>query len=373
MRTKRYKGAGRFKYLILLVITAAVASYLAYPVFYSGLISLKADPYKAVDISVSGEVDSFLPHFGSLLHLQGSKLSLLDGQGRTVWQVNLDGSSLSVFSIGEKIAVYNRSQNRIDGLDGDGDRVWSYSPSGSVKRINSDGNYLWIKYIKDGKGIVEIVDGGGHSFAYIPVGNVEVLAAAVSKDANHIAISAAQAEEGYLTGNLVLYKPDGTISWAKRHSDMLVLGIRITDDNRVIALTERALSSYNLEGIPDWQRDIKGYLSGAYIAEQGYSALSTVQDYRTGIPGKNPEKVEMYNNEGSRIASYNFDDRITGIFGNGDCVALVSGRTVMAIDLSAGRAVNLDFDFDINTAYLLDKENLACVSGGRVLFNTVKW
>jgi hypothetical protein len=373
MRTKRYKGNGRLKYIMVLSVVAAIASYLAYPVFFSDLIPLKADPYQSVDVSESGDVDSFLPYAGCLLHLKGSMLRLLDGKGQKVWEVNLEGSNLGVFVIGDNIAIHNPQQNRLNGLNGDGNKIWSYSPSGSVKRISSDGRYIWIKYIKDGKGIIEVVNDQGHGVAYIPVGNVEVLDVSVSKDAKHIAVSAARLDDGQLTGSLVLYRPDGAIAWAKSHKDMLMLKTRITDDNKVIALAERGLSSYDIDGLPIWQRDIKGYISGVYITEQGYTALATVQDYRAGIPGKNPENVSLYDIGGNSIASYGFSDRLTGIAGADGFVVLVSGRMASVIDLSNGRAVKLDFASDINSVCLLDKNSLVCVSAGQVLFNSIEW
>lgn len=375
MRRRRYRKDNKTKYLIVLTLLTVVITYFAYPHFYSKFVSVQLVPGDYFDIShregEQGYAD-FDTISGKLVHLQGETVRLIDGEGNTVWSRTVTAENPILSASADTIAICDRGTNKVYGLNGQGELVWEFSAAGKVEQMGFDNSYLWVKSTKQEQAIVEVLNGSGEALSYLAAGNTEVTGITVSKDGDNIAVAAADIKGGRLSCNVILYKNEGSIIWAKDFGEDMVFGLKATNAGNIMVLSEKNLISYDLKGSRLWQKPLSGYVSAKLLSDSGTAIVSVAQDYRTGIPGRIEEETVVYNDKGEILETISWKDRIDGISEGEGYAALFSGRKIRLVDMTSGDIVDVDLDMDIGGLLLLTDSKIACISGDRIFFNDIK-
>ena len=153
---------------------------------------------------------------GSLVSLQGTTLKLQAGDGRTLWQKELNLQEPFIAAFGETIVAADMKSGEIYGLDRMGRNLWNTKPAGGIIRMGADKEHVWMRSgrknwrLKCWTGREEtahLVLGGRGDGVRLPT----VL----------IALSAAGVKEGKITGSAVLYRRTGRL-FGPRPRDSLV-------------------------------------------------------------------------------------------------------------------------------------------------------
>jgi hypothetical protein len=375
MRNKRFKGGKRAKYLAFLILAAVIITCFAYPYFYSALLKSEFNPNNLIRVSdfkdYQGARQEFAVFSGSLVSLKGKHLKLQTGDGRTLWQREVSLKQPFITALSEIIVVADVEGSTIYGISSEGEDLWEAKPAGSIIRMGVDKEHIWMRTQHEDLAIVEVLDQNGKEAAYLQVGGAEVTGVSVSWDGSFIAVSTAGVKEGGITGSVILYKKDGAIAWAKSYSNSLVMGVSITDNGDILVLTERMLYSLSTEGSINWQREVSGYIAKALITDDGITALTLSEDYRSGIPGGVKEETLMYDNNGNNLARIVHSDRIKGLVEGQGHIGIYAERSLRVVPLSGGDVIIKEFDRDLMALYLLEEDFLAYISAGKIYFEPV--
>ncbi|MBA1334712.1 MAG: hypothetical protein HPY66_2616 [Firmicutes bacterium] len=375
MRKKRYRKDNKTKYLIALTLLTVIITYFAYPHFYSKFVSVKLIPGDYFDISYQDGEDVYADFdtiSGKLVHLQGDTVRLIDGEGNTVWSRTVNAKNPFLSASADTIAICDRETNKVYGLNEQGELIWEFTSAGKVERMGFDNSNLWVKSTKQEQAVVEVLNGNGEGSSYLAAGKTEVTGVTVSKDGKNIAVATADIKGGRLSCNVVLYKNDGSIIWAKDLTEDMVFGLKITDTGNIMVLSEKSLISYDIKGSILWQKPLKGYVSAKLLSSSGTSIVSLAEDYRMGIPGKIGEETFIYNDKGEILRTIAWKDRIDGISEGEGYAVLFSGRKIKLVSMLSGDIVDTDLDMDIGRLLLLTDNKLACISGNRIYFSDIK-
>ena len=375
MRQKRFRGEGKGKYLAFLILAAVIITCFAYPYFYSALLKTKFNPNNLIRVSNFEDHPEARQGFavlsGGLVSLQGSTLKLQAGDGRTLWQKELNLQEPFIAAFGETIVAADMKNGEIYGLDRLGRNLWVSKPAGGIIRMGVDKEYVWMRTRHEELAIVEVLDKDGKESAYLQVGEAEVTGVSVSRDGSLIALSTAGVKEGSITGSAVLYRKDGSIVWAKSYRDSLVMGIKITNDGDVLVLTETMLFCLNAGGDIKWQKSIAGYIIRALLTDDGVSALTLAGDYRSQIPGKTEQETVLYDKKGNDLGRVAHDEEIIGLAEGQGCIGMYSGRRLKVVPINGGDVVDKKFDRDLMAVYLLENGFMAYISAGKIYFEPV--
>ncbi|HZX46533.1 MAG TPA: DUF5711 family protein [Clostridia bacterium] len=375
MRQKRFKQEGKGKYLAFLVSAAVIITCFTYPYFYSALLRTEFNPNNLFRVSnFEGHPEArqgFAVLSGSLVSLQGTTLKLQAGDGRTLWQKELNLQEPFIAAFGETIVAADMKSGEIYGLDRMGRNLWNTKPAGGIIRMGVDKEHVWMRTRHEELAIVEVLDKDGKETAYLQVGEAEVTGVSASRDGSLIALSAAGVKEGSITGSVVLYRRDGAIVWAKTYRDSLVMGIKITNDGDVLVLTETALFSLSAGGDINWQRNITGYILRALFTDDGTVALTLAGDYRSQIPGKTEQETVLYDKKGNDLGRVAHDGEIIGLAEGQGCIGMYSARKLQVVPINGGDIIDKKFDRDLMAVYLLEDSFMAYISAGKIYFEPV--
>ena len=375
MRQKRFKQEGKGKYLAFLVSAAVIITCFAYPYFYSALLRTEFNPNNLIRVSnFEGHPEArqgFAVLSGSLVSLQGTTLKLQAGDGRTLWQKELNLQEPFIAALGETIVAADMKNGEIYGLDRLGRKLWDSKPAGGIIRMGADKEHLWMRTRHEELAIVEVLDKDGKEKAYLQLGEAEVTGVSVSRDGSLIALSAAGVKEGSITGSAVLYRRDGSIVWAKTYRDSLVMGIKITNDGDVLVLTETTLFSLSAGGSINWQRNITGYILRALFTDEGATVLTLAGDYRSQIPGKTEQQTVLYDKKGNDLGRIDHHEEIIGLAEGQGCIGMYSTRRLQVVPINGGDIIDKKFDRDLMAVYLLENGFMAYISAGKIYFEPV--
>ncbi len=375
MRQKRFKQEGKGKYLAFLVSAAVIITCFAYPYFYSALLRTEFNPNNLIRVSnFEGHPEArqgFAVLSGSLVSLQGSTLKLQAGDGRTLWQKELNLQEPFIAALGETIVAADMKNGEIYGLDRLGRKLWDSKPAGGIIRMGADKGHLWMRTRHEELAIVEVLDKDGKEKAYLQVGEAEVTGVSVSRDGSLIALSAAGVKEGGITGSAVLYRRDGSIVWAKTYRDSLVMGIKITNDGDVLVLTETTLFSLSAGGDINWQRNITGYILRTLFTDDGVAALTLAGDYRSQIPGKTEQQTVLYDKKGNDLGRIDHNEEIIGLSEGQGCIGMYSTRRLQVVPINGGDIIDKKFNRDLMAVYLLENGFMAYISADKIYFEPV--
>ncbi|NLZ92171.1 MAG: hypothetical protein GX918_09650, partial [Clostridiales bacterium] len=303
--------------------------------------------------------------------LQGSTLKLQAGDGRTLWQKELNLQEPFIAALGETIVAADMKNGEIYGLDRLGRKLWDSKPAGGIIRMGADKGHLWMRTRHEELAIVEVLDKDGKEKAYLQVGEAEVTGVSVSRDGSLIALSAAGVKEGGITGSAVLYRRDGSIVWAKTYRDSLVMGIKITNDGDVLVLTETTLFSLSAGGDINWQRNITGYILRTLFTDDGVAALTLAGDYRSQIPGKTEQQTVLYDKKGNDLGRIDHNEEIIGLSEGQGCIGMYSTRRLQVVPINGGDIIDKKFNRDLMAVYLLENGFMAYISADKIYFEPV--
>jgi hypothetical protein len=375
MRHKRYKGGKRAKYLAFLILAAVIITCFAYPYFYSALLKTEFNPNNLIRVSDFKDYQEARQEFavfsGSLVSLQGKSLKLQAGDGRTLWQREVSLKQPFITALSEIILAADVEENIIYGISSKGEDLWEAKSAGNIIRMGVDKEHIWMRTQHEELAIVEILDQNGKEAAYLQVEGAEVTGVSVSRDGSLIAVSTAGVKEGGITGSVMLYKKDGAIAWAKSYSNSLVMGVRITDNGDILVLTERTLYSLSPGGKTNWQREVNGYIIKALFTDDGVTALTLSEDYRSGIPDGVKEETLMYDKSGNNVARIVHSDRIKGLVEGQARIGIYAERSLQVVPLNGQDVLKKEFDRDLMAVYLLEDDFLAYISAGKIYFEPV--
>lgn len=373
MRGKRFKGEKRGKLLALLITTAIVITCFVYPQFYSVLLKREFNPNNLIRVSSFEErgkdQDRFAVFSGKLISLQGATLKLQAGDGNTLWERQTVLQKPFIGTLEDVIIAADMDEGIIYGISGDGEDLWQATPAGGIIRIGTNGEHVWTMGRQQGKTVIEVFDERGMETAYLNVNGVEITGVSVSQeDSPVIAVSAAGVESGNITGNIIMYKNDGTIIWAKSYTDSLVMSLGFAMGDALTVLGEKALMSLSAEGTIRWQNDIEGYITRALLTDKGVVAVNLGDDYRTGVYGNRNEETVLYNKEGVQLGRFPQDEQIIGLAEGQDCIGIYSKRRLKTVSLDGKRVQDKKFDSDLAVVYILENNFIAYISAGKLYF-----
>jgi len=375
MRAKRYKLRRNGKLIIFLALLALILTYLAYPHFYSAF-NIDLNSYEIMEIASherEGDFsDDFVVYNGGLLHLQGANLELFDRKGDLLWRKEMNLGNAFLCSLPDSIIIVDINKGIIYGIDNNGKSIWEYRTSGKIQRAGVDNDYIWVKSLCEDKNLIEIVSREGENTGYLSAGSSEIVEASVSADGEHVAVSTLEIQGKDIVSNLGYYNKNGTILWAHKYNDNVILGIKITEDEDILVLNEKRLINFNNEGNIQWYHQLEGYVDKALLLSKGMSLITLSEDYRSGIPGITEEQTLFFDRKGVKRGTYHLDGKTTGLTEGEDYLAVFTSRQINLIDYEGKEKAHMKLDKDVNRVFLFGDKSLAYVSGGDIYFSTVE-
>ncbi len=376
MRSKRFKGNKRGRYLALLIFAAITVTCFVYPHFYAVLFKKEFNLDNLIRISgLNREREAQTAAAvisNKLVILKDKTLTLRGAKGDILWEKSMDLQEPIIIALKDIIAVADISKGVLYGLNDKGEELWQVTAPGGIGRIGADRGHIWI--IENQRGVataIDIYDQGGKEVSCVQIDNAQVTGVTVSRGGSFVAVSTASVEDGDIIGRIIVYKDDGAMLWAKSYRDVLIMDLKFIAGDALNVLTERALIGYNADGEMRWQEEIRGYIAKALLMDEGIVALNTREDYRSGVPIDKSGETLLYDKEGILLKKIPHSEGITGLVEGQDCIGIYSDRCIKFVTLDGKKVWDKTFKSDLLAVYLLEDNYAAYILGGKLHFEPV--